>query len=88
MCPVVQEGVACPDRPLEAELDILDSDGRIVARVRSDADGTFRVPLGQGTYVLTPLPGESGLPFASPMPIEVLDGAWLSLDIHYDSGIR
>jgi hypothetical protein len=88
MCPVVQEGVACPDRPLEAELDILDSYGRILTRSRSAADGTFRVPLEQGSYVLTPLPGESGLPFASPIPIEVLDGAWLSLDIHYDSGIR
>ena len=88
MCPVVQLGVECPDRPLEAEIDVLDSNGRIVARARSAADGTYRIALVQGSYVLTPLPGESGLPFASPLPIEILDGTWLSLDVHYDSGIR
>ena len=54
------------------------------ARPRSAGpDGTV-----QGSYVLTPLPGDSGLPFASPVPIEVLDGTWMSLDVHYDSGIR
>ena len=88
MCPVVQLGVECPDRPLEAEIDVLDSNGRIVTRARSAVDGTYRIPLVQGSYVLTPLPGDSGLPFASPVPIEILDGIWMSLDVHYDSGIR
>ena len=88
LCPVVQPGVECPDRPLEAEIDVLDSDGRIVTRARSAPDGTYRIPLEQGSYVLTPLPGESGLPFASPVPIEILAGIWMSLDVHYDSGIR
>jgi hypothetical protein len=88
MCPVVQLGVECPDRPLEADIDVLDSNGRIVTRAHSAADGTYRIPLVQGSYVLTPLPGDSGLPFASPVPIEVLDGTWISLDFHYDSGIR
>ncbi|HLE22826.1 MAG TPA: hypothetical protein VI701_00810 [Anaerolineales bacterium] len=88
MCPVAQPGVACPDRPLEAELDVFDSDGRIAARARSTADGAYRIPLEAGSYVLTPLPGNGGLPFASPLSIEVADGAWLSLDIYYDSGIR
>jgi hypothetical protein len=88
MCPVVQPGVECPDGPLEADLDVLDLGGRRVARARSAADGTYRIPLVRGSYVLTPLPGDSGLPFAESVPIEVLEGAWLSLDVHYDSGIR
>lgn len=89
MCPVVQEGVDCPDRPLEADLEVLDSGGGVVARARSEADGAYRIPLAAGAYVLTPLsPGEAGLPFASPVPFEVPSGAWVTLDLHYDSGIR
>jgi hypothetical protein len=89
MCPVVQEGVDCPDQPLEADLEVADADGKIVARVRSEADGSYRIPLEEGSYLLIPLsPGEAGLPFASPIPFEVAPGAWAELDVHYDSGIR
>lgn len=88
-CPVVQEGAECPDQPLEADLEVAGSSGRIVARVRSASDGSYRIPLAPGTYVLTPLtPGDAGLPSAPPLPIEVTAGAWLALDVHYDSGIR
>jgi hypothetical protein len=89
MCPVVQEGVPCPDQSLEAELEVTDSAGRVVARTRSEPDGSYRIPLAEGTYLMTPLsPSEAGLPFADPFPFEVAAGTWLSLDIHYDSGIR
>jgi hypothetical protein len=89
MCPVVQPGVDCPDQPLEADLEIVDAHARVVARARSGADGTYRIPLATGSYVLTPLsPGQSSLPFASPLPFEVPAGTWVSLDVHYDSGIR
>lgn len=89
MCPVVQPGVECPDHPLEADLEVVDANGRVVARARSEADGTYRIPLAEGSYVLAPIsPGESSLPFASPVPFEVPPGTWVSLDIHYDSGIR
>lgn len=88
-CPVVQEGVPCPDRPLAAELEVRDSAGRVVARTQSEPDGSYEIPLTEGTYLMTPLsPSEAGLPSASPFPFEVPAGAWLSLDIHYDSGIR
>jgi hypothetical protein len=89
MCPVVQPGVACPDQPLEADLEVVDENARVVARGHSEADGSYRIPLASGSYVLTPLsPGENSLPFASPVPFEVPAGTWVSLDIHYDSGIR
>jgi hypothetical protein len=87
-CPVVQEGLECPDAPLEADLEVVDSAGRVVARTRSAEDGTYRIPIPAGLYVLTPLPGEAGLPFASPIPFEVPEGAWVTLEITYDSGIR
>lgn len=89
MCPVVQEGIDCPDRPLEADLQVADSNGRIVAKARSEADGAYRIPLAEGSYLLIPLsPGESGLPFASPIPFDVAGGKWVELDVTYDSGIR
>lgn len=87
-CPVVQEGLECPDAPLEADMEIVASSGRVVARSRSAEDGAYRIPLAAGSYVLTPLPGEAGLPFASPIPFEVPQGEWVTLDITYDSGIR
>ena len=89
MCPVVQEGVDCPDSPLEADLEVRDAAGTVIARGRSGADGSYRIALPAGMYVLHPLsPSEAGLPFASPIPFEVQEGAWVELDVQYDSGIR
>lgn len=88
-CPVVQEGVDCPDSPLEADLEVRDSFGRVVARARSDVQGAYRIPLAPGEYTLVPLsPGEASMPFAAPLPLVITAGVWTELDIYYDSGIR
>jgi hypothetical protein len=88
-CPVVQEGVDCPDSPLEADLEVQNASGRVVARGRSGAHGAYRIPLAPGEYMLVPLsPSEAGLPFASPLPLVITAGKWEELDIFYDSGIR
>jgi len=88
MCPVVQEGVDCPDLPLEADLEVQDSLGRVVARARSGADGTYRIPLAPGAYMLVPQSPSLGLPFASPVPLTIQNGLWNEVDVYYDSGIR
>lgn len=89
MCPVVQEGVPCPDAPLEAPLEVHDGRGRVVARVRSASDGTYRIPLAPGEYTLVPLsPSEAGLPWSSPLALQIPEGEWIALDVLYDSGIR
>ncbi len=88
MCPVVQEGVDCPDSPLSAKLVVEDENGRTVARGESGTDGAFRIPLAHGDYRLVPQPGESGMPWASPLEFRVLAGEWTPLDVYYDSGIR
>jgi hypothetical protein len=89
MCPVVQEGVDCPDRPLEAALEVLDSSGRVAGRQRSMEDGSFRFALSPGDYLLTVArPDEAGLLFAAPIPFQVEAGTWSSLDARFDSGIR
>ncbi len=89
VCPVVREGVPCPDRPYEAELRILDGAGREVAIVRSDAAGSYCLALAPGAYRVVPLsPPGLPLPRAGAVDVTVVAGRFVTLDISYDSGIR
>lgn len=88
-CPVVRKGVPCPDLPYAATLAVVDAAGREVAVVMSDDDGRYRVALPPGRYTIVPRsPGDSQLPFASPIEVTVAAGAFTKADVAYDSGIR
>ena len=54
----------------------------------SSADGLFRLALNPGTYRLVPQPGQNGLPWAEPVQVIIEQGAWTTVEIPYDSGIR
>jgi len=89
MCPVIQVGQACPDKPYAAKLTVANRLGKIIARGSADADGSFRIPLPAGDYLLqaeatdgSPFPGPASLPFS------VSEGAWTRLEVILDSGIR
>ena len=85
-CPVVQEGVDCPDKPFEATIEIY-AGTRLVTTVRSGADGIFSIALDPGTYRLVPLsPG--GPTHAPEQTAEVRRGETTRVLIQYDSGIR
>lgn len=85
-CPVVQQGIDCPDKPFEATIEIY-AGTRLVTTVRSGADGIFSVALDPGTYRLVPLsPG--GPTFAAEQTVSVTPGATTQVTINYDSGIR
>jgi len=87
MCPVMQEGVPCPDQPYQAELTILTKSGRKVIQFQTAEDGSFRVELTAGEYVLHPeSPGS--LPYAEEIPFSVEEHQFTTLEIIYDSGIR
>lgn len=88
MCPVVQAGTECPDAPFAAVLEVENGAGRTVARGESDGDGSFRIPLAPGDYVLVPQSGEGGMPWAEPVEVRVAAGEWTFVEVHYDSGIR
>lgn len=89
MCPVMQANTPCPDRPYEATLVVLDASGAEVARVQSDAQGKFRLPLPPGTYTVRPLPPEGvPLPFAPEQTVTVSAQTFTPISIQYDSGIR
>lgn len=88
-CPVVQFGTDCPDQPYPSELEVQRTDGRVAAHAETDPSGRFEIALPPGDYILVPLsPHPGGLPFASPLPFTVTQGAWTNLTVQYDSGIR
>jgi hypothetical protein len=87
MCPVVQEGLDCPDRPYQATLTVLDADGRQVGQFQTDPGGRFQVSLEPGDYMLRPEHGD-GIAWAGEMPVTVTQGLYTPVTITYDSGIR
>src|SRR5688572_13172015 len=88
-CPVVQAGSPCPDAPFDGEIQVSTPEGEEVATTSTEANGSFEVALDPGTYVVnivTQNPG--GPPFAEPVTVEVDAGAFTSVDLAVDSGIR
>jgi hypothetical protein len=87
MCPVVQVGLPCPDKPYEATIHVLDQNGKPVTAVKSDAQGNFKVGLPPGTYTLSPA-AANGLTRAPEQTVTVIAGQFTPITISYDSGIR
>ncbi len=91
-CPVIgpNSPPECQDKPLAATIIVRAADsGLEVTRFQSGEDGTFRVPLFPGAYVLDPQPGSpTGFPHAAPMDVQVQAGEFTSVTIEYDTGIR
>jgi len=91
-CPVERDppDPACADRPVAgAVLIFRDGAGTEIARVTSDADGTFAVTLAPGSYGLTAEPVEGLMGTPGPMDVEVAAGQpTAELVVSYDTGIR
>jgi hypothetical protein len=73
--------------PYAAQLVVLDANNRVAARVSSTDDGSFRVDLPPGDYVITPLGGDP-FPIAQPLNVRVTVGEYVAVQVNYDSGIR
>lgn len=86
-CPVQRIDSPCPDRPYEATMAILDASRRQVASVRSGADGRFRMLLPPGDYTLVPQTTNTP-PTAREQTVIVVDRAFTTVQIVFDSGIR
>ncbi len=87
MCPVMQANKPCPDRPYQAVLTVMTTNGKKVTQFQTNENGLFRIELGPGDYVLHPeSPNE--LPFAVDIPFTVYEHQFTRLEISYDSGIR
>jgi len=89
MCPVVQIGQPCPDTPYAAKLTVLLASGKVAARGSAADDGSYRIPLDPGDYLLQAEPPDGGpFPAMAGYPFSVRQGAWTRLDLTLDSGIR
>jgi hypothetical protein len=89
-CPVVMAGSPCPDAPLAATITVSSTDGQEVASIETPRDGTFRIALAPGTYVVEarPLQGD-GIARMLPLePVHVVVDTYSTVPISFDSGIR
>ena len=87
VCPVVQAGQDCADRPYQALLSVTSPTGERVVQVQTDANGMFKIPLAPGEYILHP-EAPNALPFASEQTVRVEEGKYTQIMVNYDSGIR
>ena len=91
-CPVETEGEPCEDEPAAGSrvtvAKQLPGDsyagGKVVARTTTDADGSYRVAVAPGNYVVTADAGMS----CELMDVRVEAGAYSKVDIPCDTGIR
>jgi hypothetical protein len=91
-CPVVTDPPqpGCDERVVAgAVLVFSDARGSEVARVTSNADGTFAVELAPGTYLLTAQPVDGLMGTPAPLQVEVEAGQPMTeAQVSYDTGIR
>jgi hypothetical protein len=74
--------------PYSAQLVVLDGENAVAARVTSGADGTFRIDLPPGDYIVTPASGTDSYPIANPVSVTVVNGQYVHVEVNYDTGIR
>ncbi len=89
MCPgPVQVGAGgCPDKPYQAEIQVLNSSGEELTRFLTDAGGYYKLALAPGDYTLHPIPGKP-LPHAADQTVTVEAGVFIQVTITYDTGMR
>jgi hypothetical protein len=85
--PVQQQGEPS-DAPYAADLVITDAGGRVVARARSAADGTFSVDLTPGGYTIQGAGGAAPPTPPAPQQFAVRAHEFTTVAVVYDSGIR
>lgn len=72
--------------PYEARLVILDPEGRVVGQVTSGPDGTFRIELPPGDYVVQPSSGGDPFPRAEARSVTVVAGEMSEVEVNYERG--
>ncbi len=89
-CPLVMANSPCPDKPYQAEVQVLGAKGDVVATVTSGTDGTFEVALEPGHYLLQGVSPSSDVPFPAPKPVDVTvrPHAFAQATVVFDTGIR
>ena len=85
--PVPVGGNECRDKPYQATITVLTSEGKQVTQFQTDINGYFRIPLSPGTYILHPESGNP-LPHAAEQTVVVGQDQYIQVTILYDTGMR
>ena len=85
--PVCQIGVPC-DGPVVRRMLVFSRSGRTIMRVRSTAQGTYRIALPSGYYDIRSAAkiGISAQP--KPHAVHIRAGHWDRINLFFDTGIR
>jgi hypothetical protein len=89
-CPVQRvDNPNCNDRPYKGVIHVNTNNGIWVTKFQANAQGIFKIELEPGKYTLDPqTPVEGILPLAPSQDVIVVDGAFTTVTIQYDSGLR
>jgi len=87
-CPVVTPDIDCSDRPYPTSISVYSEQGRLIRQLTTDEMGRFKILLRPGTYLLVPVSGEFGFPYAAPVEVTVRRRHFTRVIIAYDTGIR
>jgi hypothetical protein len=74
----------CPDRPVAMTVEVV-SGSAVAATFTTDAAGTFSVSVAPGTYTLR---SRTGFPILKSTDVVVGTGAYTTIELHADTGIR
>ena len=91
VCPVEQDPPepGCEDRPYRAHLEVATAEGgRTVKEFESQADGTFRVAVAPGAYLIRSPSDSSAPPSCASEGFVVAEGRYTEVAVQCDSGIR
>ena len=76
-------------KPYQATIIIKTEDSLAeIERFTSNSDGTFKVYLKPGKYILEPLKSNEPFPFGKPIEVEVKPNRFTEVNISLDTGIR
>ncbi len=90
-CPVMQDPPepGCAEKPFETRLALTSSDGaQVIKEFNSDKNGLFTLDTPPGTYSIRQAAAANILPYCSYDSVVVTKGAYTSIIVSCDSGIR
>ena len=88
-CPVVSLESSCPDEPFQADIQVVNGAGDVVATAHSDKEGRFAVRLAPGSYTLKPVPPTPNpFPFGKDVSVTVRPHHFTKVIVPFDTGIR
>lgn len=88
-CPVerMPPDPTCADKPYQGSFYVRTESSKLVTTFNTKSDGSFKVSLAPGTYVIT-LASDAVMPRLAPTTVTIEKGKTVSVALTLDSGIR